>query len=167
MILHAARTIVAEEGVEALKVRRIAMDIGYTVGSIYMLFDSLADVVLEVKGQVLDELASCLSEVCASVDDPKQAVSASAKAYLFFASQHYHLWSLLFDRQSQYEKELLQWYQEKVDSLFAKIEAFFRQMTPSATEAEVRQGARALWSGVHGVCAVVDRYFGYCWCESY
>ncbi len=152
MILNAAKTIVEENGVDALKVRRIAMDMGYTVGTIYMLFDSLADVVLEVKGRILDDLADCLQAACAPVDDPEQAVLVAARTYLSFASQHYHLWSLLFDRQHQYKKELPDWYQQKVTALFANIERFFLQLTPSAGEREIQQGARALWSGVHGVC---------------
>ncbi len=154
MILTAAKTIVEEEGVEALKVRRIAMDIGYTVGTIYMLFDSLADVMLAVKGLILDDLQHCLQTACEDIDEPKQAIWVAARAYLSFASRHYHLWSLLFDRQSQYHQELPEWYRQKVDALFANIEQMFRQITPVAGEDDIRQGARTLWSGVHGVCVL-------------
>ena len=38
MVLIAAEGIVTEEGEEALTVRKIAQHIGYTVGSIYMVF---------------------------------------------------------------------------------------------------------------------------------
>jgi AcrR family transcriptional regulator len=154
MILQAAKTIVEEEGVKALKVRRIAMDIGYTVGTIYMVFDSLAEVVLAVKALVLEDLQQALQAACDEVDDPAQAVTISAKAYLSFASQHYHLWSLLFDQHNQYHQELPAWYRQKVDALFANIEQRFSQMTPKASEEDIKQGARTLWSGVHGVCVL-------------
>ena len=154
MILQAAKAIVEEDGVDALKVRRVAADIGYTVGTIYMLFDGLADVVLAVKGLVLDDLQHYLQTACNEVDDPEQSILVAAKAYLSFASRNYHLWSLLFDRHHQYNQDVPPWYRQKVDVLFANIERMFRQMTPSAGEEQVKQGARALWSGVHGVCVL-------------
>ena len=154
MILNAAESIVAKEGVQALKVRTITADIGYTVGTFYMIYGGLNALIQELKGRILDDLAAELQGVNVDDDDPEQAVIDSARRYLMFANQHYHRWRLLFDPQQTDQDGLPDWYQQKVDVLFANIERLFQRMTPEATEEQARQGARALWSGVHGVCVL-------------
>ncbi len=153
-MLNAAESIVTKEGVQALKVRKITADIGYTVGTFYMIYESLSELMLELKGRILDDLAAELQAVKLADDDPEQAIIASARRYLMFANQHYHRWSLLFDPLQPDKDGLPDWYQQKVDVLFANIERLFQRMTPEATEEQVKQGARALWSGVHGVCVL-------------
>ena len=62
-VLQAAETLVNEEGLAALKVREIAMEIGYTVASIYAVFDNMADLILQLNGRTLDDLATQLAEI--------------------------------------------------------------------------------------------------------
>ena len=39
------------------------MEIGYTVGSIYMVFENMADLIIHVKGRTLDDIAEQLGLV--------------------------------------------------------------------------------------------------------
>ncbi len=39
------------------------MEIGYTVGSIYMVFDNMADLIMHVKGRTLDDISQQLKAV--------------------------------------------------------------------------------------------------------
>lgn len=151
MVLEAAETIVDEEGFPALKVRKIAMEIGYTVGSIYMVFDNMADLIMHVKGRTLDEL----SEELALVDDctdPQACIVQLAKVYVLFASRHYNRWRMIFEQCQNEEGDIPDWYQDKANRMFIRIEDLFRQLRPELSEEQARLGARALWSGVHGVC---------------
>jgi AcrR family transcriptional regulator len=48
LILTAAETIIVKQGVAALTVRKIAQEIGYTVGSIYMVFANMQDLMMHI-----------------------------------------------------------------------------------------------------------------------
>ncbi len=151
MVLEAARTIVIEEGFAALKVRRIALEIGYTVGSIYMVFTNMGDLIMHVKARTLDELGDQLDEKtpeCA----PQERVLKLAKSYLEFASQNYSLWSMIFEHRLPDDESIPVWYQEKVDQAFVRVEKLLGLLAPDVDQSETRSAARAIWSGVHGIC---------------
>ena len=56
MALEAARQIAEKEGLRGLKARRIARDIGYTIGTLYNLFEDLDDLIVHLNGRTLDDL---------------------------------------------------------------------------------------------------------------
>ena len=152
MVLQAAETIVIEEGFPALKVRKIAMEIGYTVGSIYMVFDNMADLIMHVKERTLDDLSVQLDKTVDRYDSPEQCITELAMAYLSFASQNYHRWSMIFEQCLNEEAKIPDWYQQKVNQMFVRIDELFMQLSPDKSAEQTHLAARALWSGVHGVC---------------
>lgn len=149
MVLVAAETIVIEDGYCALTVRKIAMEIGYTVGSIYMVFENMDDLATHVKARTLDELARQLA-ACSATDDVEGHILALAETYLNFAAQHFNRWRMIFDVQSV--GSLADWYQQKIEQMFAVVETLFKHLTPQSTPAQSQLAARTLWSGVHGIC---------------
>ena len=151
MVLSAAESIVIEEGFGALKVRKIAMDIGYTVGSVYMVFDNMADLITHVKARALDDIAAQLNEV-EDCGQPERCIMELAKVYLAFASQHFNRWSMIFEYRVAEDAVSPAWYQQKVDALFKPLETQIKRLTPAASEQQTMRAARALWSGIHGVC---------------
>ncbi|MGZ4960250.1 MAG: TetR/AcrR family transcriptional regulator [Methylomonas sp.] len=153
MVLNAAETIIIEEGVEALTVRKIAMEIGYTVGSIYMVFANMQDLMMHVKGRTLDLLATQLQQVPVT-DDIELQISDLAAAYLDFASNNYNRWCIVFEAGIVSSATLPDWYREKIEQMFAPIESLFRQLTPNRDPEQAGLAARALWCGVHGVCVL-------------
>ena len=148
MVLDAAETIVINEGYSALTVRKIAMEVGYTVGSIYMVFANMADLVTHIKANTMDDLSAQLQQLpnCA----PERYIAELAKAYLKFAEQNFNRWSLIFMRNG----DVPEWYQQKVDQVFSRIEAQFARLAPSCSAQQSKQAARVLWSGVHGICTL-------------
>jgi len=153
MVLTAAETIVVEEGFAKLKVRSIAMEIGYTVGSIYMVFDNMADLIMHIKGRTLDDIAEQLMAVDNS-GNAEQTISLLANAYLNFARQNFNRWRMIFEHQLAANEQVPDWYQQKVNAIFSLVEQQFKQLSSSHTEEQSKQAARALWSGVHGICTL-------------
>ncbi len=151
MILKAAEDIIVADGFQALKVRRIALEIGYTVGSIYMVFENMADLIMHVKGRTLDELGDFLDEYSADCPSNQQIIIL-AKKYLEFASQHFNLWSMIFEHRLPKDQVVPEWYQNKVDQAFVRIEKLLGQLAPEYDQKYVQAAARAIWSGVHGIC---------------
>ena len=153
MVLKAAETIVIDEGFAELKVRKVAMEIGYTVGSIYMVFDNMADLIMHVKGRTLDDIADQLKQVI-NDDHAEQTIEQLAKTYLTFASQNFNRWSMIFEHRLTEDEAVPDWYQQKVDHIFSLVELQFKQLETSHSEEQSKQAARALWSGVHGICTL-------------
>jgi AcrR family transcriptional regulator len=150
MVLSAAEGIVIQEGFNALTVRKVAMQIGYTVGSIYMVFNNMNDLIMHIKGRTLDELALHLTRHLPDVHS-EQRIHAIAATYLAFAHQHYNRWCMIFDASS--DEPVPVWYQQKVDRLLAIVEEAC-VVPGSQAQASLRLAARALWGGVHGICVL-------------
>jgi len=153
MVLNAAETIVVEEGFDKLKVRRIAMDIGYTVGSIYMVFDNMADLIMHIKGRTLDDIATQLNAIDAT-ETAEQKIVLLAKTYLLFASNNFNRWRMIFEHQLADNEKVPDEYQQKVNHIFRIVEVEFEQLSSAHTDEQSKQAARALWSGVHGICTL-------------
>jgi AcrR family transcriptional regulator len=150
MVLQAAETLVAEEGSKALTMRNIAFEIGYTVGSIYMVFENMNDLVLHLNARTLDTLIEQFDGLPSY--GPAEAIEAIAGIYLNFASRHFNCWNLIFEHRQPAGKDFPDWYREKIDRAFSRFEAEFKRLAKDRSDAEVRQAARALWGGVHGIC---------------
>jgi len=153
MILQAAETIVMEEGFVALKVRKIAMEIGYTVGSIYMVFDNMADLIMHIKGRTLDKIIDQLNQAIYG-QDAENNIRQLAKSYLLFAQQNYNCWSMIFEHRLTEDDVVPEWYQQKVEQVFGLIETQFKKLSLERTEEQSSLAARALWGGVHGICTL-------------
>jgi len=150
MVLNAAETIVIEEGFSSLKMRKIAMDIGYTVGSIYRVFANMADLIMHINARTLDNIAAQLEQVQDCAAD--QCIEALAQTYLSYASQNFNRWSMLFEYRFSQNTDIPAWYQEKLDAVFDRVEASFAQLAPECPKDLRKQAAHALWDGVHGIC---------------
>ncbi len=149
LVLDAAETIVIEEGFSALKARRVAVEIGYTVGSIYMVFANMADLIMHINARTLDNIAAQLEQVNEPAAD--QCIEALAQTYLSYASQNFNRWLMLFEYRFPQNNAIPAWYQKKQYAVFDRIEQSFVQLAPECAEDRRRQAAHALWGGVHGV----------------
>ena len=152
MVLNAAENIVIEDGFSALTVRKIALEIGYTVGSIYMVFANMADLILHLNARTLDDIAAQLEQV--QEPDPEQCIEALAKAYLHYASTHFNRWHLIFETHLPEGALMPDWYQDRVDHLFSRVEERCAELAPQRDEDERRRAARAVWGGIHGICVL-------------
>jgi AcrR family transcriptional regulator len=150
MVLLAAEDLVVEGGLSQLRVRNIAVKIGYTVGSIYMVFDSMTELTLNVKGRTLDTIAEEMEQVRAP--NPEQGLEELAGVYIRYASQNLNRWSMLFEHRLPEDIEIPGWYQHKVDNLYGKFEAQFALLAPELSSAQRKQTALAFLGGIHGIC---------------
>ncbi len=151
MILVAAEDLVIEGGLAQLRVRNIAAKIGYTVGSIYMVFESMTDLILHVKGRTLDTIAEQMEQVEAANEE--QRLEELAYVYIRYASQNINLWSMIFEhRLSDDGVQTPAWYQQKVDNVYKKFETQFAVIQPELCVSQCKQTALAFMAGIHGIC---------------
>jgi AcrR family transcriptional regulator len=152
LVLEASENIVIEEGFEALKVRRIATEIGYTVGSIYMAFKSMADLIMHINAKTLDAIAAELRQVQDCDNEP--SIETLAIAYLGYANQNFNRWRNVFENSFSADTNTPYWYQEKFDNVFNLFDARFEKFKPALAEGHRKRAARALWCGIHGICVL-------------
>ena len=155
MALDAAEALLDAAGPEALTTRAVAQGIGYTAGSLYVVFRNRDDLIMQLNGRTLTALRKELDAAVAGLAAPRQRLLALARGYLDFAVRYPTRWRLVFEHDVP---------QERVpDALRAQIAAFFDLICAELSallgasaldEGQPRRSAQALWGGVHGIAVL-------------
>lgn len=153
MILDATEEIITREGVGKLTARQIAGHIGYTVGSIYMIFPSMSHLLMHFNGNTLDDIAERLTLVRQQEDTQKeQCLEELTKAYLNYASRNFNRWHIVFNyRPDENRTTDIDWFQQRIDTLTRQFAIPLHQLAPERSAPEITLAARSLWASVHGI----------------
>ncbi len=152
MAVRAAITILTEHGKEGLSTRKVAGAIGYTAGTLYLVFRNLDELILHVNAATLDELHKEIARQLETPCDPQSMIKKMSMAYMNFARNNFARWSLLFTHRLPEELPIPEWFDAKVAELFALVEKPIKQLLPDLDKSECKRASRVLWSGVHGAC---------------
>lgn len=152
MALKAAQQLVDEAGLAQMSARKIAAKIGYTVGTLYIVFENLDDLILQLNARTLDEMYEFLQAALHKNKKANQEIVILGRAYINFAKNHTHKWSAIFDHRLPKGQKIPPWFMQKVQQNFALVEQVIKPIAPNLNEKELGIAARALWSGVHGIC---------------
>ncbi|TNF99148.1 MAG: TetR/AcrR family transcriptional regulator [Gammaproteobacteria bacterium] len=151
MALTAATELLEQEGPVGMSARKIAGRIGYTVGTLYLVFENLDDLIFQVNLRTLKSLRSVLLYVTDSISDPVTRLKGLADEYLHFAQQNEHCWRMIYEHPHPQSSEIWDEYQATSDSLFHLVEETLIEIG-SVDQHQVSLHARAVWGGVHGIC---------------
>ncbi len=150
MALARAGDIVEAGGLRQLTVRRLAGRMGYSVGTVYNLFESIDEIVLRLHARTLDALYDTLAAAPTGAN-PEENMREMIGAYFRFTLENPNRWSLLFEERQSGNGALPDWYLEKISRLFMLLEDHLAPLFgPGEGEAR-RRAARALWCGLHGI----------------
>jgi AcrR family transcriptional regulator len=155
-ILNAAADLLAETGDEqAVSIRAIADAVGVTPPSIYLHFadkDSLLQAVCDARFAELDAVISTAAQ---GADDPVEALTQTAQAYVRFGLENPEHYRLLFmdrpngvqmpdgdPREANGFRHVVHLVQDCIDR------GVFRPMDPFL-------GAITLWAAVHGITSLL------------
>lgn len=94
-ILDAASTVVFEEGVDALSIKRVAERADYTGGAIYRYFPSKDALLAAVVARAIDDLGVRLEAASHTTAGPLARVVAQTRAYRDFAREAPHAFVLV------------------------------------------------------------------------
>ena len=97
MALTAAEAIIADQGFPALSARKVAGAIGYTVGTLYLVFENLDDLILQVNGRTLDRLHRQIIEDQSDDADAQARLLQLGHSYIRFADAEPHAWKMIFE----------------------------------------------------------------------
>ena len=152
MALEAAEAIIHDQGYGALSARKLAARIGYTVGTLYLVFRNLDDLMLQVNVRTLDALHRRIEAAAAECAQGRACLLAMGKAYMEFATGNPNRWGAMFEHNLPPGEPVPDWFFAKVARNFELVEDQLHRSAPERSRPEIANAARALWSGVHGVC---------------
>jgi len=155
-ILHAARDLFIEKGIEATSIRNIAERIEYSPTTIYLYYKDKDDLChalhTEGFGMLRDKM-----QVLWSVEDPMERLKAMGRIYIQFAEENPELYDLMFiikAPMNAIEEDDNQWQEGKgaFDILVQTVEqcrqhGHFRDLNTEVVSFVV-------WSTVHGMASL-------------
>lgn len=154
LALMAAEEIIDQQGLNSLTARGIARKMNYTVGTLYLVFENLSDLIVHVNGRTLDMLRKRLDTVLTSSLDQHEKLALLVNEYIDFAHQNKQRWICLYTYNLPMGNELPIWYAGKISALFVLIEEQLAILNRHKSRALIRSKARALWCSVHGICVL-------------
>ena len=153
LIIEACEAIITRDGLAGLSAREIAKNVGYSPGTIYNVFDSLDDLILQVEARVLDGLDNRLAGL-RHEGSADESVMTLARTYLAFTLERPRLWNLLFEHHLPSATQVPAWYQQKLDQLLERVEVVIRPLVHDDDASSAKRAARVIWAGVHGITSL-------------
>lgn len=156
-MLAIAEELLEKEGLAALQARRIAVETGCSVGTVYNAFGNIDELILRANARTLQQLGSRLQATGFGVADKplEQRLLALALAYLDFATQHKRRWKAVFEHVMSDSGSVPAWYREGQIPLFSTLAAALPDHMASEDRVVASQ---MLFSAAHGIVVLaLDR----------
>jgi AcrR family transcriptional regulator len=154
-ILKTAMELFAKGGYENVTMRKIAAEIEYSPGTIYLYFSNKKDIMLQLCYQGFQHLMSPQDEL-ERISDPLERLTAAGRYYLAFAQENPELYELMFAT-----KEILNESGPDEESVplkaFRKFEEIVNECVSKGVflGGEVEAMAISLWASLHGLASLL------------
>ena len=152
-MVAAARAIIADKGLRALKVRDVARSAGTSLGGVYLHFADLDALVVAVNRLTVARLDAVLREQADPVayPDPRARIHAMAGAYLAFAVAETNLLRALFEHRMEDQRPFPDDLLDEVGAVFGRLATPLAVILEDRAPGEVAVVARTMFSAFHGI----------------
>jgi len=140
----------AETGYSRFSAREVAKRIGYSIGTIYNVFDSLDALLLAINSRTFTVWAQWLRDKLAVAGEDR--IAALVAGYFDFAARNPNLWMAIYDHRLPAGVEMPDDYRRKRAGLTGIVEAEIAKVLPPETHDRAPALARSLVAVVHGHC---------------
>ncbi|MES0881743.1 TetR/AcrR family transcriptional regulator [Roseibium sp. SCP14] len=161
-VLDAAVKAVETGGLEAVNIRKIAAEAGYSVGSVYKHFADQDELLIAVNALTLERIRQVMSDAVKNVEDPLAQLKALARTYLKFARSNRNLWTTLFVHRLPQGRPVPETHIQGNIALLAFIAAPLRQLDPEFSDEQLAARTRTCFAAVHGLVEISleERFVG-------
>jgi len=157
-IVDAAAAMIAGSGdVSTVTLRGLAREIGVAATSIYLHFDTVEEVVEEVKRERFTELARVLREAAdAAGTDPAARLRARGEAYVRFSEEHPGDYAVMFAARLKLPAAPPRppEYMSALDEAGVDLAAALEQRGHHLTDAQLATRRFTLWTAMHGMVSL-------------
>lgn len=154
MIINAAYSLMEKEGYAKISTRKIAASIGYTVGTLYNIFNNMDEIFMHINSVTMDKLNADLQSALDGTPDLEYKLYALSNGYIKFSQENFNLWSLLFEYRFSENQIIPKWYSAKIGTLYELVFKALKLAMPDLPEEEVKTSVMVLWTCMHGICAL-------------
>ena len=158
--IEAGHNLIKKNGFTDTSARKIAGEIGYTVGTLYNVFQNYNELMLYINAKTLDTLLAYVNERRQQQDsnaNPILQAQDLAHAYIDFATENYLNWRALYEFTIGANEILPNWYAHRIEAIFESVshalDGIFKDDAVKLTHAKI------IWASVHGICqlALTDK----------
>lgn len=157
-IVRAARTIVRDDGLAALTMRKIADAIDYAPASLYAHFENREALLAELCREGLVALRLALEEGSSGIRDPRARLTATGLAYVRFARERPDTYRLIFMEDPALTKGVFESLgSDDGDRALSLIADCFTELRIAGTlrkSIDTKQLTDLYWTIVHGVASL-------------
>lgn len=153
MALLASESIISREGIEGLSTRKVASEIGYSVGTLYQVFNNFDDLVLQLNARTLGRLQLQMTQK--QRHDAINRLKQYGYCYVNFAHQQPELWHLLFEHRAANPEQRPEQLLNNIDALFNLLKHALNELKPQSSDNDLTVTANSLWSGIHGIAVLM------------
>jgi len=150
LIVGAGHTLLAEVGYQRFSAREVAKRIGYSVGTIYNVFDSLDDLMLAINGRTFLIWAETVARNLETAGPDRIALLVAA--YFDFAIGNRNLWMAIYDHRLPAGVPFPDRYARQRGVLTDILRGEIAAILPPETRDRAPALARSLLATVHGHC---------------
>ena len=148
-MLAAARGIIAEKGLRALKVRDVATAAGTSLGGVYLHFTDLDALIVAVNLLTIEHLDAILRGQ--TDPDPRVRIHAMADAYLTFAIDDTNLLRALFEHRMEDHRPFPEDLLREMRVVFGRLAAPLALILDDRAPDDMAVIARTMFSAFHGI----------------
>ena len=92
------------------------------IGTLYLVFENIDDLILQINARTLDRLYADMAKTQAIASDGRERMLQLGQVYIRFADEDPNRWSMIFEHRLAEGRELPEWYREKIARMFAIVE---------------------------------------------
>ncbi len=152
MAIKAGLEIIEEKGFSNLSTRKVASRIGYSVGTLYNVFENFDDLVFHINALTLKDLYYYVKEKLNS-EQGAEAIKKIGASYIDYSIESSNKWNALFEYTRPPESKVPKWYLAKVNKLLTLPQQYLIPMF-GGDEETAKKVSKILWGGVHGICSL-------------
>mgnify|MGYP003578494411 CR=1 FL=1 len=150
MIVAEGHRVMAETGFAAFSAREVARRVGYSIGTIYNVFDSLDHLLVAINSRTFELWTDYLRERVEQGGSDR--IQALVKAYFDFAREHSKLWMAIYDHRLPAGMAMPDRDMEKRRALTQIVFDEIARQLSARSASDVEHLSRSLIATVHGHC---------------
>lgn len=150
LIVAAGHRLMAETGFAGFSAREVARRVGYSIGTIYNVFESLDHLVVAINGRTFELWTDYLRERVERTEGDR--IRALVEAYFGFARRHSRLWMAIYDHRLPEGMAMADRDMEKRRALTQIVFDEIARQLPTRSDSDVEHLSRSLIATVHGHC---------------
>ena len=157
-VLAVARKIVVREGFGALSMRKIADEIEYAPGTIYLYFKSRDEIAQQLCQRGFEDLLQALAPA-AAIHDPAKRLTDIGERYVRFGLEHPETYRLIFMEDPKFSTTIFE--HEDADSPGMQALGFLirdfdelKKQKRIDSKTDTTELAETIWAAMHGIVAL-------------